>query len=107
MRRNAPLERRQPIRRQGAKGRAAAAEVDQVRAAVLARADGRCERCAWEETRAVRLVLHHVVPRGRGGPHTKENLVALCRWCHDAVHGYRCPDWPRWLQSLGPKGGRP
>jgi hypothetical protein len=29
--------------------------------------------------------LHHVVPRDRGGPDVAENIVPLCRPCHDRV----------------------
>lgn len=28
---------------------------------------------------------HHVIPRSQGGPDTLENVVTLCRSCHDAV----------------------
>lgn len=33
-----------------------------------------------------RLTKHHIRPRSRGGPTTVENLVLICRACHDAVH---------------------
>lgn len=34
-----------------------------------------------------RLQLHHVVPRGRGGPDTQMNLITLCPRCHLLAHG--------------------
>lgn len=32
-----------------------------------------------------RIDPHHIIPRGRGGPTTMENLVSLCRAHHDWV----------------------
>lgn len=34
-----------------------------------------------------RLQLHHVVPRGEGGPDTQMNLITLCPRCHALAHG--------------------
>lgn len=57
-----------------------------VRRAVLARADGRCERCGLYTDA---LELHHRKFRGRGGKHTMENLAALCGWGnHTGCHGF-------------------
>jgi 5-methylcytosine-specific restriction endonuclease McrA len=60
-----------------------------VRAIVLARAGGRCERCgrrvfddveAWRPDRAH---VHEVVPRSRGGSrYDPENCVCWCAACH-------------------------
>lgn len=33
-----------------------------------------------------RLTKHHIVPRSEGGPTTLENLVLICRPCHDEIH---------------------
>ncbi len=55
---------------------------DVVRALVLDRAKGRCERClqrGW-------LHLHHRKQRSLGGLHTAANLVALCPRCHHRIH---------------------
>ena len=30
--------------------------------------------------------VHHRVPVSRGGQHTEENLISLCRSCHNRVH---------------------
>lgn len=57
-----------------------------VRALVLARAGGACERCGRE---GVRLELHHRQYRSRGGLHVPQNLVALCGWGnHTGCHGW-------------------
>jgi hypothetical protein len=58
------------------------------RAAVLFRADGRCEWCGRKVDRPE---LHHRLFRSRGGGHGPENLVALCGWgnttgCHGRAH---------------------
>ncbi|QPZ39724.1 HNH endonuclease [Paramicrobacterium chengjingii] len=58
-----------------------------VRAIVLERSGGQCERCFS----AGPLELHHRKFRSRGGKHTVENLVALCGWgnhtgCHGLAH---------------------
>ncbi len=43
-----------------------------------------CEHCG---NRAVDI--HHITPKGMGGSKTKdyiENLIALCRKCHEMAH---------------------
>ncbi len=72
------------IRRGGprAKGRSAASieEWRAIRAKVLARAGWRCQACGVRR----RLDVHHVVKRSHGGSDVDlDQLVALCRWCHD------------------------
>jgi hypothetical protein len=45
----------------------------------------RCERCRKRGP----VDPHHVFARGMGGAgrlDLPENLIALCRWCHDAFH---------------------
>jgi len=49
-----------------------------VREEVLKR-DGACVVCGRKE----HLHVHHVNPRGESSP---ENLVVLCKFCHQAVH---------------------
>ena len=61
-----------------------------VRSIVETRADGRCEGCGLRTT----TELHHRLFRSRGGPHSPENLLALCGWgnhtgCHGAAHSGR------------------
>lgn len=48
------------------------------------RRDGyRCALC--DSTRY--LQIHHVIPRGEGGPNTEHNLICLCADCHGLAHG--------------------
>ena len=63
----------------------------EVRAEVIARARGRCERCGtWADQGQV----HHRKPRQMGGTSRPEindasNLVLLCQLCHDDVESHR------------------
>ena len=44
-----------------------------------------CEKC-----RAVAVDIHHIELKGMGGDPSKDridNLIALCRLCHDKEHG--------------------
>jgi HNH endonuclease len=86
------LRRRTPIgqrarrqKRAGAPralGRPAASvtEWKAIRQHVLTRAGWRCQACGIRR----RLDVHHVVKRAQGGSDFDlDQLVALCRWCHD------------------------
>lgn len=33
------------------------------------------------------LHAHHIVPKSKGGSHSKTNLVTVCKQCHTAIHG--------------------
>jgi hypothetical protein len=33
------------------------------------------------------LHAHHIVPKSKGGAHSKSNLVTVCKQCHNAIHG--------------------
>jgi 5-methylcytosine-specific restriction endonuclease McrA len=56
------------------------AEWKAIRQQVLSRAGWRCQACGVRR----RLDVHHVVKRSRGGSDFDlDQLVALCRWCHD------------------------
>lgn len=73
-----------------------------LRAHVLARAGGRCERCG-----AVATVAHHRHHVEDGGPEFPDpsGLEALCRPCHEAHHGRRRdrdPSWAAMLDELDP-----
>jgi 5-methylcytosine-specific restriction endonuclease McrA len=51
-----------------------------IRVKVLSRAGWRCQACGVRR----RLDVHHVVKRSQGGSDFDlDQLVALCRWCHD------------------------
>jgi len=65
-----------------AQGRRAASrsEWTVICAEVLSRAGWRCQACGVRR----RLDVHHVVKRSQGGSDFDvDQLVALCRWCHD------------------------
>lgn len=49
----------------------------------------RCALC--DSTRY--LQIHHIVPRGRGGSNSEQNLICLCSDCHAAIHGTILQDW--------------
>ena len=54
-----------------------------LRAAVLERDNSTCRWCLVP---GGRLDIHHVLPRGRGGKDTLDNLVSVHRLCHAAIH---------------------
>jgi len=59
---------------------ASVAEWKAIRQHVLARAGWCCQACGVRR----RLDVHHVVKRSHGGSDFDlDQLVALCRWCHD------------------------
>ena len=63
---------------------------NQTRKRVYARDGYRCALC--DSTRY--LQIHHVVPRGKGGPRDNEqNLVTLCADCHALAHGTNLRDF--------------
>lgn len=53
------------------------------RAMVAERALGRCERCGAPDP----VHMHHRLPAGRGGAWTPGNILHICLFCHDWVHG--------------------
>jgi 5-methylcytosine-specific restriction endonuclease McrA len=55
-----------------------------VRAVVLARDKHRCRACSSSHG----LDVHHVIMRSLGGSDEAQNLIALCRDCHQSVHGH-------------------
>ena len=51
-----------------------------------AKAHPLCEDCL-KAGRAVPMEeVHHIVPISRGGTHARDNLVSLCRGCHNRRH---------------------
>lgn len=55
----------------------------EVRKKVYRRDGWRCALC--DSTRYIQI--HHIVPRGKGGPNTVMNLITLCSDCHGLAHG--------------------
>lgn len=60
------------------------ANIDNTTRKRVYRRDGwRCALC--DSTRYIQV--HHIVPRGKGGPGTEQNLITLCADCHALAHG--------------------
>jgi 5-methylcytosine-specific restriction endonuclease McrA len=87
-----------------AKQRKTAKVPDDVREAVWQRSDGLCEaQVPWRCLRYART-LHHKLPRSAGGPHTLDNLIAVCSFdgsrdgCHEYIHAHPAESYDRgWL----------
>lgn len=45
-----------------------------------------CERCKGNGRLTPAVEVHHKLPVSQGGQHNKENLMALCRSCHNKIH---------------------
>jgi len=45
-----------------------------------------CERCLKEGQLSPVEEVHHILPVKRGGTHSRDNLMSLCRSCHNKVH---------------------
>lgn len=55
------------------------------KAYVLVRDEHTCQHCKGK-TKDKRLHVHHVIFRNNGGSDDEENLIVLCKTCHDKVH---------------------
>lgn len=58
-----------------------------LRALIIERDQGCCTRCG-QEIHEYNYSLQHRLPRGRGGPHTAENLCLLCGSATTGCHGW-------------------
>ena len=56
---------------------------ENLRIATLMRDGYQCTQCGEKNTR---LDAHHIIYREHGGKDTLENLITLCKSCHDKVH---------------------
>ena len=45
-----------------------------------------CEQCEKEGRIVPAAEVHHKVPISKGGTHARENLMSLCRSCHNKIH---------------------
>lgn len=57
------------------------------RAAVMARAEDKCEACFFPCFAIAHI--HHIYPVSRGGTGIPENLIVLCPNCHVCIHRMR------------------
>lgn len=72
------------------------------RAIVLERDAWRCTRCGLRVT-AKNSHVHHIIMRSRGGDHSFENLVTLCKSCHALMdeHERLKANFPSFISSNG------
>ena len=45
-----------------------------------------CERCLAEGRATAMDEVHHIIPISQGGTHARDNLMSLCRSCHNKIH---------------------
>lgn len=45
-----------------------------------------CERCLEEGRMTAVDEVHHIIPVNQGGTHSPDNLMSLCRSCHNKIH---------------------
>jgi len=48
----------------------------------------------------------HVIPRSKGGPNTRGNLVVVCRSCNEGKGNLSLPDFEGYLLGIGAEQGR-
>ena len=63
----------------------ASLQYTKLRHAIYQRAFGACEVC-YRWTSFNEFDLHHKRSRGAGGSDTKENVIGVCRECHNKIH---------------------
>jgi hypothetical protein len=49
---------------------------------ILSRDKYQCQRCG-KKCNAEKLEVHHIIPRSQGGKDIADNLITLCKYCHD------------------------
>jgi len=87
LRSNKRLSRNTPLKARGRQG-AERTNWERVKRQAIKR-DKCCQRCGTTRN----LDVHHKLPRGRRGRDELENLVTLCRMCHDWVHDHPFEAW--------------
>ena len=68
----------------------------------------RCQFCGRGIVDGIELTLDHVVPKSKGGPYTKENLITACRDCNegkwdDALNGFELRRLKDLCEALRPR----
>lgn len=67
-----------------------------VRKAIYKRDGYRCALC--DNPRG--LQIHHVMKRSQGGSNSPMNLITLCMYCHNTIHGTRFPECPDYMTPV-------
>jgi len=67
---------------------------------VHARDNGRCRRCGLKVSLA-ECHIHHLVRKSKGGMHSFNNLVTLCRDCHALMPDHEGMKADLYYQSVG------
>lgn len=64
-----------------------------LRMEILSRDDFRCRSCGRSPTDYVdvELHVHHIIPWGIGGITERENLITICKTCHDGLSPHYYP----------------
>jgi len=60
-------------------------DFNNVREYVLYRDNHTCQHCKGK-TKDVKLNTHHIIPRNKGGTNKPDNLITLCKTCHNKLH---------------------
>lgn len=62
----------------------------EARKAILARANGKCEKCGRDLSTVKHYVVHHIIGvykfTNMDDAHTPDNLSAICQSCHAKIH---------------------
>ena len=64
-----------------------------LRMEILKRDNFRCRACGRSPNDYVdvELHVHHIIPFGKGGITEKENLITICKTCHDGLYPHYSP----------------
>ena len=46
-----------------------------------------CQNCKKTETEVGKLEVHRITRGNKGGEYTPNNILMLCKKCHQAIHG--------------------
>ena len=53
--------------------------------------------CQYDDCGHWTSIVHHILPRSRGGKHVADNGVALCAEHHRQIHDHTVDDWRKWI----------
>lgn len=54
----------------------------EIRATILKRDNYTCQECGATN---IKLAIHHIIPHGKGGSDTLDNLISVCLSCHRQI----------------------